>query len=261
MTAQQEIKAFWDEQARAHLDSSIATNPDPNYRELEIAHILPHLSDHGRILDVGCGNGYSTLRFARANPHAIVLGVDYSIPMIRAAMDSHTRHHHSLKNVSFLAADVLSLTDLRMQFDIIVTERCLINLPNFTEQKKAILEMKRCLNYGGKLVLVENTMEGLANLNTMRRKFDLPDIKMRWHNQYLPQQEFLKFARQHFQVQTVDNIGNLYYMLSRVVYAKLCQDKGELPDYNHPINQIAAQLPSFPAYRWSPNYLFVLRNS
>ena len=259
MTGEDSIKDFWDKQADKYKTSDLATAPDHHYRELEISRILPHLSDGSHILDIGCGNGYSTLKFAIENPGATILGVDYSEKMIKQAID-HLHGHPEVKNVSFLMGDVRRLGDLKKKFDIIVSERCLINLTTFAEQRHALLQMKYALNPGGKLILVENTIEGLDRLNSLRKKFGLEDIKERWHNHYLPQFDFLKFARLHFKVQTVDNIGSLYYIMSRVMYAKLCAMEGKEPDYNHPINRIASQMPSLPAYAWSPNYLFVMRN-
>ena len=257
MTNHEAIKDFWDKQADEHKVNPQATAPDVHYRDLEISRILPHLMDNGLILDIGCGNGYSTLKFAEANPNAKFIGADYSRKMIESAIMA--QNATPIRNCSFIVHDVLKLTGLRTKYDIIVSERCLINLPTFNDQKSALLEMRRCLNVGGKLILVENTREGLVSLNSLRTKLGLSRIEMRWHNQYLPQQDFLKYARLHFTVQTVDCIGNLYYILSRVVYAKLCEIEKKEIDYNHPINRIAAQLPSLPAYGWSPNYLFVMR--
>lgn len=252
------VKEFWNAQAKQHGESDLATAPDHYYRRLEIARIIPHLTDRANILDVGCGNGYSTFEFAGAYPNSKFIGVDYSEPMIELAKDGVKQR--SLRNLTFQTADVLNLPEFGTKFDIIVSERCIINLKNFDEQKKAILQMKRKLRPGGKLILVENTQEGLANLNKMRQAFGLQPISVRWHNYYLPQQEFLDFAKQHFKVLNVENIGNLYYLMSRVMYAKLCDMRGEPPDYNHPINAIASRMPSLPGYGYSPNYLFVLRN-
>lgn len=262
MTADDEIKKHWDEQADKHKGSDLATAPDHSYRELEISRIMPHITNNSQILDIGCGNGYSTLKFAAEYPGAHIIGVDFSENMIDQA-NENLKAHQNIKNVTFMVGDIRQLAhlkELRNKCDIIISERCLINLKSFAEQKSAMLQLKYTLNPGGKLILVENTIEGLDNLNKLRKQFGLEQIKTKWHNQYLPHLEFLKFARLHFQIQTVDNIGNLYYLLSRVVYAKMCAMEGKEPQYNHPINLIAGKLPSLPAYAWSPNYLYVMRN-
>lgn len=251
------VREFWDKRAESHKDSDLATCPDSHYRKLEISRIIPHIQKHAKILDVGCGNGYSTFKFAEAMPSAKIIGIDYSVSMIKYAIN--TMRIKQSKNVSFMVSNVLDVSRLQMKFDIIICERCLINLKDWEEQRKAITQMQYCLNTGGKLVLVENTLEGLANLNAMRAKFDLRPIEVRWHNCYLPQKELLDFLKQNFVVQNVENIGNFYYLASRVIYAKMCAVAGVEPDYNHAINAIASQMPSLPGYHYSPNYMIVAR--
>jgi len=58
-----------------------------------------------------------------------------------------------------------------------------------------------------------------------------------------------------------ENIGNLYYIISRVVYAAMIKAVGQEPQYDHIINQVASELPSFGFGDefYSPNFLYVLR--
>lgn len=254
-----DIKDFWDQQAQTFGQSDLATAPDHYYRQLEIREILKHLADGQRVLDVGCGNGYSTLRFAAAFPSSTFIGIDYSPTMIANANAALTGAPHS-SNVHFEEADVLALdTFHETGFDIVISERCIINLRNWDEQKAAILNMSSKLKPGGTLLLVENTQEGLASLNTLRASFDLHEIKTRWHNFYVPQKELENWLPSVFQVISVENIGNLYYIMSRVLYASLAKRLGQEPDYNNAINELAARMPTLGAYHFSPNFLYVLR--
>jgi len=257
------IKQFWDEQAEAFQESDLATAPDHYYREMEVGRILSHLSDGEAILDVGCGNGYSTLRFSKALPSSRIIGIDYSESMIRHAKGALAKSDLASR-IEFLVSNVLSLTldpsINNKRFDTIISERCLINLQNWEEQRTALLQMKELMNRGGRIVLTENTQEGLANLNSLRGQFGLPSIAVRWHNSYLPQKTLEDFLPEHFAVEAVENIGNLYYIISRVVYAKLAALEGKEPKYLHPINEIASQLPSLADYQYSPNFIYVLRH-
>jgi len=257
------VKQFWDDQAEAFKDSDLATAPDHYYREMEINRILAHLSNGETILDVGCGNGYSTLHFAATLPSSRIVGVDYSEPMIRNANAALAKRTDLRTRTAFVVGNVLSLESdpviRKEKFDSVVSERCLINLQNWGEQRAALLQMRQVLKLGGRIILTENTQEGLASLNALRVQFDLPAIVVRWHNKYLPQQELEKFLSKHFTIETIENIGNLYYIISRVVYAKLAALKGKEPEYLHPINKIAAELPSLPNYQYSPNFIYVLR--
>jgi ubiquinone/menaquinone biosynthesis C-methylase UbiE len=265
MTAKDKTKAFWDDQAREHGASDLATAPDHHYRTLEInsiIRVIEAIKKRETILDVGCGNGYSTVQIGKKFPEAIITGVDYSEPMIAEA------NRTVIPNVEYFHGNVLTLSRnknlLGQKFDIVLSTRCLINLSTWEEQKAGILEMLKMLTPDGRLILVENTEAGLASLNTLRAKLGLHAIEVRWHNKYLPQKEFTEFMADaggdRFEIEHVENIGNLYYIASRVIYAKLCKDQGIEPDYNHPINAIAAELPSLGQYyACSPNFMFVLR--
>lgn len=263
ITEETDSLSFWNSQALKHGPSDLATNPDQHYRRLEIERIMTALSliKFDQILDVGCGNGHTTLEIAKAYPGATVVGVDFSPEMIKEA------NKHALPNVEFHVGDVLSLSRHRALgigvFDAVVSTRCLINLANWDEQKIGILEMGKMLAADGRLILVENFKDGLANLNAIRKVVGLPPIKERWHNSYIPQDEFAKFmgSQSHSLAQEfVENIGNMYYMASRVIYAKICQDQGIEPDYDNPINAIASQLPSFGEfYACSPNFMIIFK--
>jgi ubiquinone/menaquinone biosynthesis C-methylase UbiE len=266
MIAKDKTKAFWDDQAREHGTSDIATAPDHHYRTLEIDSILRVIDNIKRretILDVGCGNGYSTLKIGKKFPEAMITGIDYSEPMIAEANKA------VIPNVEYFHGNVLSLSRnknlIGQKFDIVLSTRCLINLSTWEEQKAGIMEMLNMLAPDGRLILVENTEAGLASLNKLRAMLDLDPIEVRWHNKYLPLKtvnEFMYEASGNlFEIEHVENIGNLYYIASRVIYAKLCKDQGIEPDYDSPINAIAAQLPSLGQYyACSPNFMFVLRN-
>lgn len=256
---------FWEYQAQTHGGSDLATNPDPHYRKLEIESILRVIGSvkHDTILDVGCGNGYTTRAIAKKFPEATVTGVDFSARMIAEAITP------ILPNQEYCVGDVLSLSRNKKldvgYYDVVISTRCLINLANWPEQKLGILEMRKMLAPDGRLVLVENVQEGLDNLNAIRVGIGLPPVKVRWHNKYLPQADLQKFfgdIRGHLLTQEyTENIGNFYYMCSRVLYAKMCQDQGITPDYNNPINEIASKLPTMGEfYACSPNFLIVLKN-
>ena len=260
-----DIQAFWDNQAKQHGSSDLATNPDTHYRSLEIESILRAISamEHDTILDIGCGNGYTTRAIAKKFPEATVTGVDFSHAMIEEAKKLIK------PNIDYLEGDVLSLSRNRpligRQYDVVLSSRVLINLANWEEQKVGIMEMRKMLAPDGRMILVENVQEGLDNLNDLRGKLGLSKINPPWHNKYLPLDETRKFLDgikgQILTTEYVENIGNFYYLASRVLYAKLCKDQGIEPDYNNPINAIASQMPTMGEYyACSPNYMFILKN-
>ncbi|MDO8470747.1 MAG: class I SAM-dependent methyltransferase [bacterium] len=260
---EQQIQSFWNDQAKKFKGSDLATAPDTYYRQLEIQRIAEYLKDGTKILDVGCGNGFSTIKFAERFPRAAFVGLDYSKDLVHFARKNLALQKPNVrKRVEFIEGDVLALRKVARlrneKFDYIVSERCLINLLNWEQQRQALLSLKKYLKKNGRIILTENTQEGLSRLNILRQSLNLPEIKVRWHNYYMPQEKLIRFAKENFIVEEVKNIGSLYYIISRVVYAKLAALKDQEPKYLHPINQIASQLPSLGDY--SPNYIFLLKN-
>jgi len=261
-------KEFWDQQAEKHGADQAATAPDHFYRDnIEIKRIVEVMTimEPEAILDIGCGNGYSTIEIAKKFPTSMVIGVDTSEKMLEEAREAAK----GINNITFFQGDVLTLSwhpKLQHQkFDVVLSVRCLINLDNWEEQKLAILQMRKLLTPDGSLILVENTKEGLDKLNLLRQIVDLPPIEQRWHNNYIPEDKLKQFVaennRKLFQLMAMENIGNLYYIISRVVYAKLAQMEGKEPSYDHPLNEIASQLPSLgDHYSCSPNYMMILEN-
>jgi len=255
------VHSFWEKQAQDFGTSDLATAPDHYYRELEIGRIKDVIAGltHNTILDVGCGNGYSTIKLAQIFPDATIVGIDYSGKMVDAAKAAAGQA--GIANAKFFVGDVLALSEhvelKGKKFDIVLTERCLINLANTDEHEQSLLQLRDLLAPSGHLMLVENTAEGLGRLNELRASIGLPAINQRWHNCYLSEEKLKAFVPKHFKQLQSENIGNLYYILSRVVYAKLAQMAGEEPRYDHPINEIAAKLPSLGDHAYSPNFLMV----
>ena len=263
MSKTKQITEFWEDQATEFRQSHLATAPDTYYRKLEISRIEDYLKDNVRVLDIGCGNGYSTIEFAKKFTSSTFIGIDYSEKMITYANKHKSRLKPDIKKrLQFAVGDVLKLanhaTHKGKKYDFIVSERCLINLQNWKEQQHALLEMKKLLKKNGRIILCENTQEGLGRLNKLRKRFGLFAINVRWHNYYMPEKKLLAFVRNRFKIEEVNNIGSLYYILSRVVYAKLAALEGKTPDYLHPINKIASDLPSIGIF--SPNFVFLLKN-
>src|SRR5690242_3377606 len=60
-----ETDKHWDHQAGEEKDSSKVNLADIAQRELEFEVIRPFLQSNWRLLEVGCGNGFSTSRFRK----------------------------------------------------------------------------------------------------------------------------------------------------------------------------------------------------
>lgn len=177
---QKDVLRFWN--SRAGLNQWAGTN-DIIAKQLEIETIATYVHDGMRILDFGCGNGITAMELARRY-EVNVLGVDYAEEMINAANELATNQKFK-GSIRFQVGDVQLLTNLSQKFDLIYTERTLINLPDWVTQRDAIIALGSLLADRGCYVMCENSQDGLERINELRARVDCPPITAPWHNHYL----------------------------------------------------------------------------
>lgn len=236
----EEIKKYWN--ARAKNDSSAqSTTNDIYLREIECQVLSHQVKKHApkKVADIGCGDGRTTALLAEHHSDKLFSGFDYSSAMVENAIKVNASE--SLKNLIFDRLDIIK--GLPEIFDFIYTTRCLINIPSWKSQQIAIENIHGALSAGGVFVLIENFIEGHENFNKIRRDFDLPEISIREHNFYFEKERLLKFLENYFRIEEEKNISSTYYLVSRVVYSKICNKKGEKPDYFDEHHRLAALLP------------------
>lgn len=244
MTDQSAISQLWND--RSSLEEQAGTQ-DLIAKQLEVEAIASYVKDGMRVLDAGCGNGVTALELARRFDVEIT-AIDSSEKMVCAAIDRwHTMAAGLRRRVMFYTGDVLNLNWLRIdtRFDLIYTERTLINIPKQEDREKAVVGLCNLLKPGGLYVMCENSQDGLDRLNKMRAGVDLPEIVPPWHNHYLTDKDiggFMDPAYDHF-LDGTDDYSSTYYFLSRVVNAALAAQAGEEPKYDSEINRLALRLP------------------
>lgn len=72
--------------------------------------VVPMLEAGGRVADIGCGVGYSTLLMAKAFPNASFVGYDFHAPSIEQA-NAHAVEHGLADRVRFETAAAKDITD------------------------------------------------------------------------------------------------------------------------------------------------------
>lgn len=266
------IQKYWEDRAQASGGARQATTDDIHLRDLELAAIVATLSGElptgagtagqaPRILDVGCGDGDTTLRIAEAMPGAIVHGIDYAQNMIAIAQDRLARSEApGLRDrVSFAVGDATRLAELTgaTRYAGVITCRALINLPETAMQYDVLRQIAAVLGPGGVYVGTENFMDGQRNLTLARAAMGLPEIAVRWHNLFFEREPLLAALAGPFSSARVDDFASSYYFATRVVYSAMCQMQGVAPDYDHEIHRLAPRLP--PTGRFSPVQLIVAK--
>ena len=192
-----EIREFWNTQAEQFGADPRATTPDHWLREIEISAVsraLSSLSAGSTVLDIGCGNGYSTLRLAIDHPSLQFVGGDYAHAMIAQAREALGGSGPDVQaRVRFDEMDVLAIGEDAV-YDVVVSDRCLINLPSFDLQRRAVDQIAAALKPDGLYVAVENFLGPHERLNEQRVTLGLEPIPIRWHNTYLDEEQFIEYC-------------------------------------------------------------------
>jgi len=235
------VKHFWDETAKKYKLSPKGTIRDHYFQLLEISEIKKLIKNKDKVLDIGCGNGYSAIYYSQAAKS--IVGVDYCKEFINCAnelLKNFPDEKIIIKNnVKFQVGDITKINFSNGEFDAIVCERVLINLPSKELQKKAIDELHRVLKRDGLLICVEVTEQGHQNVNHLRNMFGLDDLERYWHNLYLDEEEFINYIKKFFDMQGVKRFG-MYHFISKVIHPLMVAP--EEPKFDAKINEVAMKI-------------------
>lgn len=234
------IKQYWEAQGQAHGESHWASWGDNWAIELEIETIGGHLKDGDRVLDIGCANGFATLRQYEAHKLSSITGVDFAANMIAAANLAKKRRGFG-DSVTFGEGDVRALEFPDNTFDVSYTTRVLINLPTWTEQMQGIRECLRVTRPGGKVVLSEGFWEPLMLLNALRALKSLPPLVEHDFNRYLKRSALDVFLKEQGLEYEVEDFSSIYYLGSRFL-RELVTDPAAYPGFSNPVNKAFFEL-------------------
>jgi ubiquinone/menaquinone biosynthesis C-methylase UbiE len=238
-----DVRAYWN--SRAGLGRWAGTQ-DVVAKQIEMEVLAGQVRDGMRVLEIGCGNGITALEIARRHQVEIT-AIDFAEEMIDAARK--LAEGQELKGtVKFGVGDVRNLAEVGVKFDLIYTERVLINLPDWPSQKQALADICTLLAPGGVFAMCENSQDGLDAINSLRARVNLPEIVAPWHNRYLHDAEINTVQMPGITLEGIDYYSSTYYLLSRVVNASLAAQEGKQPEYESPVNLLALNLPSIGEY-------------
>jgi ubiquinone/menaquinone biosynthesis C-methylase UbiE len=254
------IQRHWEEAGKSFPQGGNVspTTRDPFLGQLEEVHILRFLAGRERVLEIGCGDGLHTALYAQ---HVAQLkALDISATLIELARQRMIAK--SISNVEFKVRSVLALASLyeRDNFDCVVSQRCLINLPDWKYQQTALEQICTVLEPGGILLMSEGFQEELDELNVARKRFNLDEIKVVSYNRNLRHKEFDDYVKSMFEVVEIADYG-AYLFLSRVFHPLSIFP--DTPKHDSPLNEAAMRisgiLPMTELKRYSYNLCYVLR--
>ncbi len=254
-----EVKKHYQKQAEELGNSKQSTMKDTFIRDGEIKELIAsikkiniHFDDFPPILEIGCGNGYLAEQIEKQLPNKLT-GIDFSEELLLIAQN------RNLKNSQFKLGNATQLNFPNNSFNIIITERCLINLDSLESQNKSLEEIWRVLTPGGFFIMIEAFTDGWDNLNQAREVVSLTAIPQPFHNHFFDKNQFQVFIKDKFE--QVDfgqkyNFLSSYYFGARVLYPSLMDKKNEII-YNNKFVEFFNNMPPYGNY--SSIQLFILK--
>lgn len=200
----------WDKKALEYGASEIGAHSDEQLVMLENDFITNCLARTRpkRILDIGCGNGQRTKKWANFGEETF--GIDSSKEMIKLAVESNQRD-----DISFALMDVRNLEAVQ-QYDCVISARCLINLQSEEQQVAVIDRIYNALKPGGYFICVEGSKLGTRNLNNMRELLGIEQIKISPLNLDLSN-DVHEYIWSRFPSNIKVNSFGVYYFVTRVM--------------------------------------------
>jgi len=200
---QKEVLEYWN-------DNAVESMYDKHLLKAEIDLLLKHVPAGSKILDAGCGEAEGTLAYSSI-PGTTVHAVDFSETRLEKARERLA----GKANVTCRQVDFLGNYELDHDYDVVISQRFLINLMEWELQQRVLGDLTSMLKPGGRLLMLEGSKPGVDSLNGLRAAMGLEPIPVKWHNLFFDDQALVDFmSRQGHQLVSEDGLGT-YFMLTR----------------------------------------------
>lgn len=192
---------------------------DKHLLRAEIELVRKHVPAGSKILDAGCGEGEGTLAYS-AIPGVTIHGADFSSARLRKAAE----RLKGRSNVRLLRVDFLKPLPLDRDFDVVISQRFLINLPEWSLQSRVLLDLMALLKPGGRLLLLEGSQDGVDALNRFRSACGLEPIPVKWHNLFFEDRKLVESMAAHGHRCVAQEGLGTYFLLTRGIRPLLDKD-------------------------------------
>lgn len=241
-----DIKKHWENWAGEFGKNLRATTKTSTAKILEIDAFVRAISRSNlnaadaQVLEIGCGNGFNCIALAERFPQFNITGMDYIQGMVDNA--NVLRTEKNVANVQFQQGNVLELekqTELSPGYDLIFTDRCLINLNTTELQSQAIAQIVNKVKVGGHLMMIENSQQTFAIQNQARVAMGLEARRAAEFNLFFDENQVFKGVQAHLELCQIEDFISIHDLL---LYVLVPMVNGGKVDYEHPIVQAATQL-------------------
>lgn len=245
------IKGYWDKNVKERGQELSATSLDFQLREVEVYHIckfFESIKKHVKVLDLGCGNGYLGAVLVNKFNNIEYIGLDYLPSMVESAKQ-RIKNMNAKGKINFIVGDAMKANELfeEEDFDIIITERLLVNLGSEKNQYLCVDNAMKLLKKGGFFLMLEGTLEGWSKLNEYRKKFNLAEIGNHWTVTRVVEKNMIPaLEKKGLKLIKRQDFG-MYYFLSRIVHPLDILPKEPLysDQFNNTAKEIAKEIPEF----------------
>src|SRR5689334_16293191 len=230
----QHVLAHYKDEAKKHGASPASTMWDKTTRGREldaISRLIRHLSagriGEQRLLEIGAGNGVLLAHLAETLPELRPVALEFSSDMLEIAKQ------RGLPNATLAHGDVRAMPFETAAFDLVVSERCIINLMRRDHQSEALSEVARVLRPGGHFICIEAFTDGHEAMNQARDELGLAPIPQAHHNLWFDKPWFRQQVEPHFEIVGLsgspdlpqENFLSSHYFISRVFYPAVTRNE------------------------------------
>ena len=214
----------WAEKYGSKLRATTKANSIKRIEIFELAKAITYLLEQSKkkdsdltILEVGCGNGYNTIAIKEMFGKSIVHGIDFSSEMINNSkkLTSKTVFKNS-DSIGFYVGDAKELDKQKLlldEYDIIFTDRCLINLLGEGELEMAVESIFSKLKKGGAGIFIENFINSRNNQDNLRQIIGLERRKIPEFNKFICEESFLNLIGNYSSVINFKCISSLHDLI------------------------------------------------
>lgn len=243
----EQVRAHWRNWASKFGTALGATTRTETAKTLEIDALARRMCMIGlgdmpaHVLEVGCGNGLNCFGLAAQFPRMQFHGIDYTAEMIDAAREAATANGFRDRS-SFRIGNALELSKtpgLLAQYDVVFTDRCLINIAPVDLQMRAITGLAAKVRKGGHLIMIENSMATYDRQNHCRALLDLPARTPAAFNLFFDETRILPHLETLGLEVEIEDFISLHDLMLYVLVPAI---NGGTVDYDHPLVHAATRL-------------------
>ena len=216
------ILSHYDNVANKEKDEATSTMANLFVRNAETTFIINMISEFmsqqkknevSKVLDVGCGNGYTIGKLRNIFPELDFSGLEFNDSLREIAKETL-----STSSIKVVEGDIRNKKTLeKFEVDILICQRVIINLLNVDDQKNALNNLLNIVNKGGLLIFIECFESGLDSLNKARQEFKLEAMSPAHHNLYLSDDFFDVSDLKEFDFSQKEFLSN-HYFVSRALH-------------------------------------------